>query len=124
MTLLFFWLVLPLSVSARSVSDYDYSDAQDTLDSALEEAPSFSELVSDFFSGNADKAVRQFPSYLKHSLLAEVSVSRKSLGQVLLIAAFGTVFSSLADAFRDKQAGEAGFYVTYLLCLLYTSRCV
>ncbi len=115
--LLFFWLLLPLPVSAQSVSDYDYSDAQDTLDAALEEAPSFADLVSLFFSGDADKALRQFPAYLKSGLLSEISVSRKSLGQVLLIAAFGAVFSGLADAFQDKQAGEAGFYVTYLLLL-------
>ncbi|PWM60715.1 MAG: sporulation protein [Subdoligranulum variabile] len=119
---LLFWLLFPMSVRAESLEeqadDYDYSGAQEVMDDALEEsAPTFSGMVNALVSGKIGETVKKVPVYLKNSLLSEISINRKSLGHVLLIAAFGTIFSGLASSFQDKQAGETGFYVTYLLLL-------
>ena len=112
------WLMLSLSVRAEGETDkYDYSEVQDTMDEVMEEAPSFSSLVESMVSGNAGEMLKDLPGYLKNSLFSEIRENRKSLGHVLLIAAFGTIFSGLAASFQDKQAGETGFYVTYLLLL-------
>ena len=112
------WLLFSLSVRAEGETDkYDYSEVQDTMDEVMEEAPSFSSLVESMVSGNAGEMLKDLPGYLKNSLFSEIRENRKSLGHVLLIAAFGTIFSGLAASFQDKQAGETGFYVTYLLLL-------
>ncbi len=103
--------------AGEDVDKYDYSGAQDVMDEALEDAPSFSELVELLVSGRVGELIGEIPSFLKTSLFSEIEASRSSLGHVLLIAAFGTVFSSLAASFQDGQAGEMGFYVTYLLLL-------
>ncbi len=100
-----------------AAEEYDYSGAQEALDEAMEEAPSFADLVDAFVSGEAGEAVRQIPAYLKGSLLAEVETTGDSLGHLLAVAALGAMFSGLAAAFQDRQAGEMGFYITYLLLL-------
>ncbi len=115
---LFLFLIFPGMVQAsEDVDKYDYSGAQDVMDEAMEEPLSFSGLVEALVSGKAGEMIGKFPAVLKKSLFSEISASRSSLGHVLLIAAFGTVFSGLASSFQDKQAGEMGFYVTYLLLL-------
>ncbi len=103
--------------ASGDVDKYDYSGAQDVMEEAMEEAPSFSDLVEMLVSGKAGEFVSEVFSYLKKSLFSEMGASRSSLGHILLIAAFGTVFSGLASSFQDRQAGEMGFYVTYLLLL-------
>ncbi len=115
--LLFFLLFSGTVRASGEVDKYDYSGAQDVMDEAMEEAPSFSGLVEALVSGKAGELLGEIPSYLKRSLFSEIDASRNSLGHILLIAAFGTVFSSLAVSFQDRQAGEMGFYVTYLLLL-------
>ncbi|MCI8504801.1 MAG: sporulation protein [Lachnospiraceae bacterium] len=116
--LLFFFLLFHGTAHAQGETDrYDYSDAQDVIDEAMEEAPSFSDLVESLVSGKAGEILGKLPSLLAESLFSEINASRSSLGHILLIAAFGTLFSGLAVSFQDKQAGETGFYVTYLLLL-------
>ena len=118
--LLIVWIFMGVSVSASEATDldsYDYSGMQEVLDEASEDPPSFSELAKQFFSGQGKEALSQIPSWLENRFFSELKGGRRLLGQVLFLAAFGAVFSGLSDAFRDKQAGETGFYVTYLLLL-------
>lgn len=116
--LLFFFLSCRGIVQASGETDkYDYSGAQDVMDEAMEDAFSFSGLVDVLVSGKAGELLGQFLALLKESLFSEINTSRNSLGHILLIAVFGTVFSGLAVSFQDRQAGEMGFYVTYLLLL-------
>ncbi|MCI8550167.1 MAG: hypothetical protein HFI68_06200 [Lachnospiraceae bacterium] len=112
-----FFPVVSLGSGKNPADDYDYSGAQDAMDEAMEEAPSFSDLVEGLVSGKVGETLKEIPAYLKENLFSEINASRKSLGHVLLIAAFGTVFSGLAASFQDRQAGEMGFYVTYLVLL-------
>ena len=114
------FLLSPVSVSASEASDpdsYDYSGIQEVLDEASEDPPTFSELAKQFFSGQGKEALSRIPAWLESCFFSELKGGRRLLSQVLLLAAFGAVFSGLSDAFRDKQAGETGFYVTYLLLL-------
>ena len=101
--------------SGGAEAQYDYSGAQEALDEAMDEAPSFSGLVEDFMAGRAKEALGQLPRYLKDSLFSEIAAAGNSLGQLLAVAAVGALFSGLASAFQNRQTGETGFYVTYLL---------
>ena len=109
--LLYFFFPLTALAETETVSEkagsYDYSNAQDVIEESLAiNTPSFSEIVEAFTSGKAGEIIRRIPGYLKENLLSEIEVNRKNLGQVLLLAAFGTIFSGLASSFQDKQAGE------------------
>lgn len=119
--IVFFFPITALAESgaaSEKFGAYDYSSAQQVMDESLEKnTPSFSEIVDALTSGKIGEVIREIPACLKDSLLSEIDVNRKSLGHVLLLAAFGAVFSGLASSFQDKQAGETGFYVTYLLLL-------
>ncbi len=115
--LLLFLLFSQKAWAGEEIEKYDYSGAQDVMDEALEDAPSFSGLVELLVSGKAGELLGEIPAFLKESLFSEIAASKSSLGHVLLIAAFGTVFSGLAASFQNGQAGEMGFYVTYLLLL-------
>lgn len=116
--LLFLFLLFSFCGTAKAETSYDYSGAQDVMDEALEnEAPSFSDLVDAVTAGKLGELIKGIPGWLKDSLFSEIETNRMNLGQVFLIAAFGTVFSGFAASFRSRQAGEAGFYVTYLLLL-------
>lgn len=119
-SILFLIFLLPISVRAGTgeASDYDYQNAQEIMDEVLNENSfSFSDMVDALVAGRSGELIKKIPGYLKEGFLSEININRKSLGHILLIAAFGTVFSGLASSFRDKQAAETGFYVTYLLLL-------
>ena len=116
-TVLFLAFLCPHRARAAEVEDYDFSEIQEILTDSGSERISFSELVEDVVNGEIGEIPGKIGSYCMDLLFGEIRDNKSNILKVVVIAAFGTFFTTIASVFKNSQVSETGFYITYLLMI-------
>lgn len=97
----------------------DYGEIEKTLGeiSGGQEAMGFGELVSELLGNGELLSAKGILGLLGELLHFDLSDYRSFFLQIIGIAIGAAVLKALTDSFRDKQVGETGFFVTYLLLM-------
>jgi stage III sporulation protein AE len=78
----------------------------------------FSDLVRSALTGQLDLSLNGLFSAFGEVIFSEFSANGQLLRQLIIIAILGALMSCLTEAFKNKSAGETGFYVIYLMAVL------
>lgn len=116
-TVLFLVFLCPHRARAAEVEDYDFSEIQEILTDSGSESISFSELVEDVVNGEIGEIPGKIGNYCMDLLFGEIRDNKSNILKVVVIAAFGTFFTTIASVFKNSQVSETGFYITYLLMI-------
>lgn len=94
----------------------DFSEVQEMLDEFLgKESFSVSEAVKRVMHGGGIVSGKQLRDMLRILFLERYETEKEQLRKVLILLLFAAVFSAFSAAFENRQAGESGFYIIYLL---------
>lgn len=119
---LFFCFPAEAAEGAASLEEFDASDIQRFLDGLSGENParrSFLELMKELLSGNLLEAAREAARQIQDALFLELRTNLSLLGQMLILALAGAVFSCFSGIFGSVHVSETGFYVVYLLMMTF-----
>lgn len=82
-----------------------------------EEAFSFSGYVKKLVSGETKLSVSEVWNQIKTGVTQELNANRSLWVQCFVIALMVTFLTNLAEVFENKQVGETGYFIGYLLLL-------
>lgn len=88
------------------------------VESVLEEQGSdisYTQIVKKLMSGDIKGSIRYLWKKLSGDVFSSLVVHKDFLKQILIAAIIAALFKSLSDAFFQGSAGNAGFYVTYMV---------
>ena len=80
--------------------------------------PRFIDLVRDALQGRLDLSMTGLISAFGNLVFGEFAANGQLIRQLIVIAVLGALISCLTEAFKHNSAGEAGFYITYLMAAL------
>ncbi|MBQ7796090.1 MAG: stage III sporulation protein AE [Lachnospiraceae bacterium] len=106
----------------EDLEDFDAAEIQDFLDSLNTEAVSgisFQEMMKEIMAGNLMEVFQTCAETIKSTLFSELRTNYTLLGQILLLALIGAIFSGFAGIFGSGHVSETGFYVVYLLAMAF-----
>ncbi|MCL2048499.1 MAG: stage III sporulation protein AE [Defluviitaleaceae bacterium] len=78
----------------------------------------FADLVHNAISGQIDFSLSGVLSAVSDIIFAEFLANGQLLRQLVIIAILGALMGCLTEAFKNKSAGETGFYVIFLMAVL------
>lgn len=105
-----------------SLEDLDIEDIQQFLDNLeSENVVDFSGMVQEIMSGNLAGVVEQGAQSVKAALFAEIRTNTKLMGQIVVLALIGAMFSGFSGIFGSGHVSETGFYVVYILTMTFLS---
>lgn len=133
------WLCLPLLIlvlslkfmcyesygsdlESFSTEDFQVEDIQQFLDSFRGNGGpelSFSDLMKELVRGNFIQVLEACAGMLRNTLLSELRSNRGLIGQIVILALIGAVFSGFSGIFGSGHVSETGFYVVYLLTITF-----
>ena len=88
------------------------------VESVLEEQDSdisFTQIVKKLMTGNIKEALGYLWEKLSGDFFSSFVLQKEFLKQMIIAAMIAAVFKNLSDAFLQGSAGNAGFYVTYMV---------
>lgn len=128
------WLMVGMRVDAlggqriletqTALDDFDAGDIQQFLDSLESESAagfSFSDMIQEIMSGNLTGVFEQGIQSVKAALFSEIRTNTKLMGQVVVLALIGAMFSGFSGIFGSGHVSETGFYVVYILTMTFLS---
>lgn len=128
------WLVVGMRVDAlggqrvletqNALDDFDTEDIQQFLDSLKSEGAagfSFSDMMHEIMSGNLSGVVEHGMQSVKAALFSEIRTNTKLMGQIVVLALIGAMFSGFSGIFGSGHVSETGFYVVYILTMTFLS---
>lgn len=80
---------------------------------------SFKDIMKDLLNGNLTEVLKSCTQMLRQALFSELSTNTKLMGQVVVLALIGAVFSGFSGIFGSGHVSETGFYVVYLLTMTF-----
>ncbi len=80
---------------------------------------SFSELMENLIKGNLMEVLESCTELAKNTLFAELRSNTGLVGQIVVLALIGAVFSGFSGIFGSGHVSETGFYVVYLLTMVF-----
>jgi len=108
-----------------NTNDFNPLDIIDTgeIDTVLGSAlninrPSFGQLVERAVTGQLDLSPGGIITGGLRYIFAEVVAHISLMQQLIFVAVLAAVIKILTDSFKNKSAGELGFYVTYLVLVI------
>ena len=81
--------------------------------------PGLTEAMKQLMRGDLTMLGQELIRALKTSLLSEVSLGSRLVGQILLLGILSAVFRNFSGIFQTSQVSETGFFVTYLLLFTF-----
>ena len=118
-------LVITLSlIPAKTVKatvnlpdDIKYDEIQEVIDDILGHGNKFDfdKYIQDLINGEEDFSLESIGRRLIQSIKGEIKANINTFGSLLTISLIAALFTNLSMAFRNNQAADTGFYVTYLL---------
>ena len=102
----------------------DYGEIQSIIDGVSSEyTVSFSDIVTQLFSGNLDMTLESIGKYIYEHIFLEIQTNREALIQIIGITVIGAIFTNFSVAFAKNYVAATGFYMTYIILfsLLLTS---
>jgi len=100
--------------------DFDAAEIQKFLDSMTGDGAgkvSFQELMKRLASGDLAGVLAQAAGEVKRILFQEIGTNMKLMGQIIVLAFIGAIFSNFSGIFGSGHVSETGFYVVYLLTM-------
>lgn len=111
-------LSVPQTVYGTGVDDYDFTDVQKVVDTALEsDSVNVIDLIKSLVLGKASDFPRLIKEFLWNKTGRELAANRGAIAQIIMIAAVGAIFTNFSTIFTKSQISETGFYITYLLLI-------
>lgn len=111
-------LSIPETVYGTGLDDYDFTDVQKVVDSALEsDSVNVIDLIKSLVLGKASDFPKLIKEFLWNKIGREVAANRGAIAQIIMIAAVGAIFTNFSTIFTKSQISETGFYITYLLLI-------
>lgn len=102
--------------SAEDTDTIDYSGVQSAIDEMSEsDNLNFSDIVKQFFSGNADISFKSVISCIFRKIFDEIYTNKNVMLQVMGISIIGAIFTNFSAAFAKKYVADTGFYLTYMI---------
>lgn len=80
---------------------------------------SFTELMKKLMSGHLDEVFTDVAGHIQSTLFSEIHANSGLMGQIIVLALIGAVFSNFSGIFGSGQVSETGFYVVYLLIMTF-----
>ncbi len=108
-----------------SAEEFQVEDIQKFLNEQASQTKiklSFWEMMQSIAAGNMMEVFETCAAALKQSLFSELSTNVGLMGQVVVLALVGAVFSTCSDIFGSGHVSETGFYVVYLLTMTFLAR--
>lgn len=102
--------------------DFDVDEIQAFLNSLSDTGAadvSFRELMAQILSGNLDQVLEQAFTRLGVELFSEIHTNIGLMGQIIVLAVVGAIFSNFSGIFGSGHVSETGFYVIYLLVMTF-----
>ena len=99
---------------------FDSAEIQDFLDGLNGEVVtgvSFRELMRNLMEGKLMEVFEDGAAAIRRSLFSELRTNAGFMGQILILAVIGAVFSGFAGIVGSSHVSETGFYVVYLLAM-------
>ena len=109
-------------ISGISIEEFQLEDLEKFLEGLAGEYPvsfSFGELMQEIMKGNLQNVLKLCTESIKNVLLGELKTNTALMGQVVVLALIGAVFSSFSGIFGSGHVSETGFYVVYLLTMTF-----
>ena len=103
-------------------SDFDVTQIQmflDKLPDGAAEGMSFAEIMKMLVNGDLPELLSRAAGGLRQALFSEIRTNSGLMGQVVLLAFTGAIFSSFTGIFGSGHVSETGFYVLYLLTITF-----
>ncbi|MCI8512262.1 MAG: sporulation protein [Lachnospiraceae bacterium] len=110
------------TVSGYTLEDFDASTIQAYLDRLSGEGEphlSFKELMRRLMSGELEAVFGETAELVFEGLFREIRTNAGLMGQIVILALTGAVFSSFSGIFGSGHVSETGFYVVYLLLMTF-----
>lgn len=114
-----------LQDTAPSIEEFRTEDIQQFLDSLARSQGgaagrfSFEEMMDELMAGNLADVLKQGASDCTDVLFSEIRTNRSLMGQIIILAIIGAVFSGFSGIFGSGHVTETGFYVVYLLIMTF-----
>lgn len=106
--------------SLVDLGEFQSEEIQDFLDALSGEtlpAFSFQEIMGSLIKGDLMGVFETGAASIKASLFAELRTNAGWMGQIVVLAIIGAIFSGFAGMFGSGHVSETGFYVVYLLVM-------
>ena len=102
-----------------SLMDFDAEEIDAFLSRASKgrEPVSFRELMELLITGNFEQAASGAAKAVSDAFFSEIRSNTALMGQIIVLALAGAVFSSFSGIFGSGHVSETGFYVIYL-CIM------
>lgn len=78
---------------------------------------SFGAIMEKVMSGDLYEVLSEVTLQIKTSLFREIKTNAELMGQIIMLAFAGAVFSSFSEIFGSGHVSETGFYVIYILMM-------
>lgn len=118
-----FLLLAARPVKAQAAEeDFNAEEIQKFLDGlGMEEESrlSFQDVMKEILAGNLSGVMKSGAESVKAALFSELRTNMKLMGQIVLLAFLGAVFSGFSGIFGSGHVAETGFYVVYLLTMTF-----
>lgn len=131
--IVFAWLLFVVTIMAGTagaayaaqeftLDDFDAAEIQrflDGLDGGTASGLSFREMMTKILSGKLSEVFSDMAQWFKSSLLSEIRTNMRLMGQIVILALIGAIFSNFSGIFGSGHVSETGFYVVYLLTMAF-----
>lgn len=96
------------------LEEFNLEDITVTLD----DGTSFSNVVSQVFSGNIDFSLTSIKNEIFHLFTYEFKTQKNLLVQLLLIVILSAMLKQVSQCFSGKSVGDMGFFVCYMVLVV------
>lgn len=107
---------------AYTLDDFDLEELQSVLDGLSENdmgGISFKDMMKKIMDGSLGEVFEETAEQIKSELFAEIRTNTRLMGQIVVLALVGAVFSNFSGIFGSGHVSETGFYVVYLLTMAF-----
>lgn len=105
-----------------TLEDFNMEEIQrflDGLDRDHTGGLSFGSVMKEIIDGNLGGVFGELAGRIREGFFSEIRTNARFVGQIILLAFIGAVFSGFSNIFGSGHVSETGFYVVYLLNMVF-----
>ena len=104
--------------SEKILSEMEFEDIDETLKELYPESKlDFGETVRAIINGELEISAELVNQLVSDQIGYAFRVNRKTLGHMLVLVILAALFTNFSQKFQNKQIGDIGFYVVYMLMI-------
>lgn len=97
------------------MEEFDYQEIQEVLNEGSGVSFNFGDYITDVISGKEALSFSSIWNAVKKTIASQLSGITGTFRKILIVAVLSALFTNFSYTFRNSQAAETGFFVTYLL---------